>query len=160
MPIRTPLSQTLPRLGAPGFPTSLYPAPRKSATSAFTSCPSDRGLEPFTAAAIAEARTVASHYQSSQYASDLAVSDRSWWLGEFAAYDQPALGVHSVRLEESAGQTPIGAELSSACGNVLVRDSIVMYVGRSGFSDGSGPIYLLDRGGNPMVYYAKISSNE
>ena len=160
VPIRTPLSQTLPRLGAPGFPTSLYPAPRKSATSAFTSCPSVRGLKPFTAAAITRARKIASHYQSSQYANDLAVSDRSWWLGEFAAYDQPSLGVHSVRLEESAGQTPIGEEFSSACGNLLVRDSIVMYVGRSGFSDGSGPIYLLDRGGNPMVYYAKISSNE
>jgi hypothetical protein len=160
VPIRTPLSQTLPRLGAPGFPTSLYPAPRKSATSALASCPSNRGLEPFTAAAIARARNIALHYQSSQYASDLAVTDRSWWLGEFAAYDNPNLGVHSVRLEENAGQTPIGEEIRSACGNFLVRDSIVMYIGRSGFSDGSGPIYLLDRDGHPLVYYAKISSNE
>ncbi|MGC2485829.1 MAG: hypothetical protein WA359_06275 [Acidimicrobiales bacterium] len=159
-PIRTPLAQTLPRLGAPGFPTSLYPAPRQSATSTLASCPSDSGLEPFTAAAIARAEKIASHYQSSQYASDLAVTDRSWWLGEFAAYDTPDLGIHSVRLEENAGQTPIGAEISSACGNSLVRDSIVMYIGRSGFSDGAGAIYLLDRGGNPMVYYAKISSNE
>jgi hypothetical protein len=160
MPIRTPLAETLPPLGSPAFPTSLYPAPRMSATSAFRSCPSDRGLKPFTATAIAQAMKIASHYQSSRYASDLAVTDRSWWLGDFAAYDQPALGVHSVRLEEKAGASATGEKLRTACGELLVRDSIVLYVGRSGFSDGSGPIYFLDRHGKPMVYYAKISDGE
>jgi sugar lactone lactonase YvrE len=157
--IRTPLDQTLPSLGASGFPVSLYPASRKSNTSAFPSCPSAVGLEPFTHAAVADALMIASKYQSSQFASDLADSDRSWWPQAFAEYKNADLGVHSVRRWESAEQTPIGEAIGRACGQRVVRDSIEVSIGRSGFSDAIGSLYLLDRNGHPMVYDANIQEN-
>jgi hypothetical protein len=157
--IHTPLVQTLPGLGAPGFPISVYPAPRKSATTAFASCPSMKGLQPFTPVAVANARIIASKYQSSQFASDLAVSDRSWWTGAFDNYEDADLGVHSVRLWEPAEQTAIGKSIDKACGELVVRDSIAMFIGRTGFSDATGVLYLLDRSGHPMVYDANIEEN-
>jgi hypothetical protein len=136
-----------------------YPAPGKSATSAFSSCPSAAGLEQFTPEAIADARMIASKYQSSQFASDLAVSDRSWWTGAFAEYQNADLGVHSVRFWEPAAQTAIGEAIGKACGELLVRDSIEVSIGRSGFSDATGALYFLDRSGRPMVYDANIEEN-
>jgi sugar lactone lactonase YvrE len=158
--IRTPLNRTLPTVGAPGFPTSLYPAPRKSATSTFVSCPNSAGLEPFTPGAIAEAKMIASKYQSSQYASDLPVTDRSWWMGAFTSFQGADLGVHSVTAEKPTEMSAAAKAIGSSCGASLVRDSIDVSIGRSGYSDATGVMYLLDRNGHPMVYYAVIANND
>jgi hypothetical protein len=160
VPIRTPLSRTLPAVGARGFPMSLYPAPRKSATSTFSSCPSSAGLEAFTPSSINDAKTIATHYQSSQYASDLAVTDRSWWEPAFVAFQSAVLGIHSMTREEPAEQTAGATAIGSACGDSLVRDSIAVSIGRSAYSDATGVLYLLDRAGHPMVYYAVIANND
>jgi hypothetical protein len=160
VPIRTPLSRTLPAVGASGFPTSLYPAPRTSATSTFASCPNSAGLEPFTTGAIAEAKTIASKYQSSQYASDLPVTDRSWWMGAFTSFQGADLGAHSVTAEQSTEMSAAAKAIGSACGESLVRDSIAVSIGRSGYSDATGVLYLLDRDGHPLVYYAVIANND
>jgi hypothetical protein len=160
VPIRTPLDRTLPAVGAPGFPTSLYPAPRTSATSTFASCPNSAGLEPFTRSAITEAKTLASKYQSSQYASDLPVTDRSWWIGAFTSFQGADLGVHSVTAEQPTEMSAAATTIGSACGASLVRDSIAVSIGRSGYSDATGVLYLLDRDGHPLVYYAVIANND
>ncbi len=79
VPIHTPLAATLPKVNAAGFPASTYPAARSSRGSALRSCPSNQGLEPFTTGAIAQAKRIAKTYLSTQFASDIAVTDRSWW---------------------------------------------------------------------------------
>jgi hypothetical protein len=159
VPIRTPLDRTLPKIEALGFPASLYPAPRRSATSTFAACPNSAGLEPFTPAAIKDAKAIAVDYKSSQYASDLSVTDQSWWAGAFAAFEGADLGIHSVTDEKPTDASAAAKAISSACGESLVRDSIAVSIGRSGYSDATGVQYLLDRDGHPLVYYAVIANN-
>ncbi len=160
VPIRTPLDRTLPGIKALGFPVSLYPAPRKSATSTLPACPNSAGLQPFTIAAINAAKTIVVHYQSSQFASDLAVTDRSWWAGAFSAFQGADLGIHSVTAEKPTDESAEAKAIASACGESLVRDSVVVSIGRSGYSDATGVVYLLDRDGRPLVYYARIANND
>lgn len=157
--IRTPLNRTLPGLGAPGFPTSLYPAPRKSATQAFASCPSSAGLEPFTPGAIEDAKAIATNYQSAQYASELPITDRSWWTGAFAAFQGANLGIHTVASEVPTEEAAAAKAIGSACGDSLVRDSITVSIGKSSYSGATGTLYLLDRAGHPLVYYAVMANN-
>jgi len=159
VPIRTPLSRTLPVVDAPGFPVSLYPIPHRSATSTFTSCPSNAGLEPFTPTALKRAKIIAAHYQSGQYASEIAVTDRSWWVGAFDGLEGGDLGVHWVANERPAEESAKASDISAACGDALVRDSITVSVRQSGYSGAGGTLYLLDRDGHPLVYFAVITSN-
>lgn len=159
VPIRTPVSRTLPGIRASGFPASLYPAPSKSATSTFASCPNSAQLEPFTPAAIKDAKAIAANYQSSQYASDLPVMDRSWWAGAFVAFEGADLGVHSVTAEKPAEESAAAKAIGSACGETLVRDSIAVSIGTSIYSNATGVLYLLNRDGHPLVYYAVIANN-
>jgi hypothetical protein len=159
VPIRTPLSRTLPAVGAPGFPSSLYPAPRTSAASSFNACPNNAGLEPFTSAAIKKSKAIAAHYQSGQFASDIVVTDRSWWTGAFDAFQGADLGVHWVTNERPAQENTDAKDIVAACGDALVRDSIAVSIRQSGYSGASGTMYLLDRDGHPLVYYAVIANN-
>ncbi len=153
VPIRTPLSATLPALGASGFPLSVYPASRNSHGTALATCPSDAGLERFSAGAISGAERIARRYMSGQFASDIAVTDRSWWAADFNAIAEGNTGgTHSVAGERPAAQTPAAAGIERACGARLVSDSIAIAVSRSADSDFSGTLYLLDRGGHPLVY--------
>ncbi len=155
-PIRTPLAATLPKPAAAGFPRSVFPKARRSRASDFASCPSDQGLQAFTAGAISKARRIARTYLSSQFASDIAVTDRSWWTG---AFDQHAagggFGAHTVTGESATSASPIADRLTQACGARLVNNSVAITVGRSGYSDFTGTLYFLDRNGHPLVYYAR-----
>ncbi|WP_249018899.1 hypothetical protein [Conexibacter sp. S30A1] len=156
VPIRTPLSATLPALGASGFPRSVYPASRSSHGTALATCPSDAGLERFSAAAISGAERIARRYMSGQFASDIAVTDRSWWAADFNALAEGNTGgSHSVAGEGPAAQTPAAARIERACGTRLVSDSVAIAVRRSSHSDFSGTLYLLDRRGQPLVYYVR-----
>jgi sugar lactone lactonase YvrE len=153
MAIRTPLAATLPALGASGFPVSVYPASRRSHGRALAICPSESGLKPFSAAAISAAERIARSYLSGQFASDIAVTDRSWWSNDFNAFaDGTAGGTHSVAGERAAAQTPAAAGIERACGARLVSDSVAVAVRPSAYSDFSGTLYLLDRRDHPLVY--------
>jgi hypothetical protein len=153
VPIRTSLAATLPKVGAPGFPVSLYPATRPSRGAALASCPSDTGLERFTPIAIANARKIARSYLSSQFASDIAVTDRSWWTSDFNQYAGGDVGGrHTVTGERPTLQSPIASGLAQACGPELVRDSIAVTIGKSAYSDFAGTLYFLDRNDHPLVY--------
>jgi hypothetical protein len=146
-PIRTPLAATLPRVGAAGFPVSTYPASRPSRGATLASCRSDVGIEPFDGAAIARARRIAQTYLASQFASDIAVTDRSWWM---EAFDKVAggdiAGRNVVSGERPVSNSSLANGLAQACGQRLVDDSISITVG--GYSNFAGTLYLLDRGGN------------
>ncbi len=154
VPIRTPLAATLPKLAAPGFPASLYPAARVSRGSALRSCSSDGRLERFTPRAIARAKKVAETYLSSQFAADIAVTDRSWWTADFNEYaDGNVSGSHRVTGETPASSTPAAAGLEQACGSRLIRDSIAISVRQApGSADFTATLYFLDRDGHPLVY--------
>jgi hypothetical protein len=153
VPIRTPLSATLPKLGAPGFPAWLYPAARTSRGRALTTCPSEGGLERFTPAAILQARKIARNYLSSQFASDIAVTDRSWWTSDFNQMARGGgFGSHAITSETPASSSPAATTIRRACGPALIDDSIAITVGQSGYSDFAGTFYFLDRRGHPLVY--------
>jgi hypothetical protein len=153
VPIRTSLTASLPKLGASGFPASLFPLPRAARTAGRTSCPSNAGLQRFTPAAVAASRTIARTYLSSQFASDIAVTDRSWWTNDFADFTSgDDLGRHTVTGETAASNTAAATELEHACGSALVNDSIAVAVGASAYSTFAGTLYFLDRGGHPLVY--------
>jgi sugar lactone lactonase YvrE len=158
-PIRTPLSKTLPAVGAPGFPASLYPAPRRSMTSILTSCPSNTGLDSFTPAAIRKSIAIATHYRRGQYASGIVVTDRSWWTGTFESFLGGDLGAHWATNEMPAKENSDAHTITAACGDGLVRDSIAVSIRQSGYGGESGTLYLLDRDGRPLIYYAVIASN-
>jgi hypothetical protein len=117
------------------------------------SCPSDNGLEPFTTAAIAQAEKVAKTYLSARFASDIAVTDRSWWTADFSQYaDDNVGGNRTVTGERSTSTNPSAPGLAQACGQELVRDSIIVTVSESGGSDFPGTLYFLNRDGHPLVY--------
>ncbi len=156
VPIRTPLSATLPKLGAPGFPASVYPASRPSHSPALASCPSEVGIEPFTTAAIGAAKRIARNYSSSQFASSITVTDRSWWTVEFNAFASGNLGgPHTVTGARPAVQTAAAAGIERACGTKLIQDSLAVTLGASPYSTLTGTLYLLDRAGHPLVYYVR-----
>jgi hypothetical protein len=154
--IRTPVAATLPNLGAPGFPVSVYPAARASRGAALSSCPSGSGLEPFNTAGIAEARKIARTYLTGQFAADAAVTDRSWWMD---AFDKVAggdiAGRNTVTGEGPAANSPIANSLAQACGQRLVNDTITVTIGQPAYSNFTGTLYLLDRHGHPLVYDAR-----
>lgn len=154
-PIRTPLAATLPKVGAPGFPVSIYPAARPSRGAALSSCPSDSGLEPFNTAGIAEARKIARTYLTDQFASDIAVTDRSWWTDAFnKVAGGDIAGRNTLTGEAPAANSPVASSLARACGQKLVTDTITVTIGQPAYSNFTGTLYLLDRNGHPLVYDA------
>lgn len=155
VPIRTSLTATLPTVNASGFSASLYPPARASGGPALSSCPSDEGLERFTPRVTVEAKKIARTYQSSRFAADIAVTDRSWWTADFNDYASAALGTHTVTGDTLTSTSPIAADLAQACGSELVHDSIAVSVGTSAYSDFVGTLYFLDRDGHPLVYDAR-----
>jgi hypothetical protein len=153
VPIRTPLIATLPKLGAPGFPAWLYPPAPRSQGRALSSCPSNSGLERFTSGAVAQARRIAKNYLSSQFASDIAVTDRSWWTSDFNRMaGGGGFGTHTITRETPTSRSANATNINNACGAELVNDSLAITVGASGYSDFAGTIYLLDRRGHPLVF--------
>jgi hypothetical protein len=155
-PIRTPVLATLPKVGAPEFPTSIYPATRPSRDAALSSCPSGSGLEPFNAAGIAQARRIARTYLTGQFASDIAVTDRTWWTEAFAKVAGGDIaGRNTITGEAPAAKTPIANSLAEACGQKLVNDTVTVTIGQPAYSNFTGTLYLLDRHGHPLVYDAR-----
>jgi hypothetical protein len=155
-PIRTPVAATLPKVGAPGFPASTYPAARPSRAAALASCPSDNGLEPFNTAGITQARKIARTYLASQFASDMAVTDRSWWTAAFnKVADGDIAGRNTITGEAPASKSPVANSLAQACGQKLVNDTITVTIGKTPYSNFTGTLYLLDRNGHPLVYDAR-----
>lgn len=155
-PIRTSLSASLPRLNASGFPAALYPPARGSNGPALRSCPSDAGLERFTPSTTRDAERIARTYLSSQFAADIAVTDRAWWTSDFNDFTNGEdLGKHTVTGEAPASKTAAANELARACGATLVNDSLAVTDRPSGYSSFAGTLYFLDRAGHPLVYYVR-----
>jgi hypothetical protein len=151
--IHSALADTLPAVGSHDFSVSLYPKATPAHASGFASCPSTAGLEPFSAPAVAGAKRVAKMYHSGQFATDLPLTDRSWWAGDYHLFTNgDLLGAHRVLGVQVAAQSSLASKIGSACGRQLVNDSIAIRIGKSGYSDFTGFLYFLDRDGHPLVY--------
>jgi hypothetical protein len=157
LPVSTPLAATLPGPGAPGFPLATFPSAVAAARPGrvLTRCPSPRGLEPFTAdaVAVAAARRLAAQWGTT-FSSDLAHSDRSWWPSLVTGYPWfGQQGTGTVLTAQPAGRDLDATAVAAACGASLVRQSLVVVIGPSAYSSTVARLYLLNRSGTPLVYF-------
>ena len=157
LPIHTPLPDTLPAPGSTGFPASVYPTATRARGTDLEACPDSEGLQPFDAHAIAVARAIAKNFNAftSSFYGDLQSSDRSWWTTIFAewvgyGYDRDN---HTVLSAQPANRDTFALAVAHACGENLLRDSLVIDVGPSGYSFQVSHLYFLDRRGHPLVYF-------
>jgi hypothetical protein len=152
--VTNPVVATLPGPAAPGFPADLYPAPTPArAGGALTQCPSTTGLVPYDSSARLAARTVALNWGST-FNQELQASDRSSWstLATDFTFTDPAGRGDIVSMTPASGDlyAPVVAR---DCGRTLVKDSLVIVIGPGQVHNAVEHLYLLDRGGTPLVYY-------
>jgi len=157
LPITTPLTATLPRLGSRSFPASLYPAPIASRGSGLKVCPNPRGIEPFNATTRRALAGVIRTLSASGFLGHLKESDPSWWMGVFDASKDNELplpnstGFESVKPASTASLAPM---IAADCGELLVQRSLVVATGdlpRLQATD-NPDLYVLDRDGHPLLY--------
>jgi len=145
VPIHTPLSRTLPLVGAPGFPTSLYPAlagQRHQLSPRVRTTPESNRLRLRT-------QTIEGHRDE---LSERTVCERHCGhgpflvVGAFDAFQGADLGVHLATKEMPAEESADANEIGLACGDALVRDSIAVSIGNR-VTRRERTIYLLNRDG-------------
>jgi hypothetical protein len=149
------VSSTLPAPGAIDFPTATYPIPSRRARpdTTMTECPSAQGVVPFTPATMAAARRLAAKWGTS-FSSDLQHSDRSWWPSLVAGYPQfGQQGPGSVTSATAATDDLSSSAVAAACGRSLVEKSLAVALMPSAYSSVVATLYLIDRGGTPLVYF-------
>jgi hypothetical protein len=152
VPVTTPELASLPALGAPEFPASVFPlstAPR-GPHAALASCPASAGIVPFTPSAEAAARQLLGGWNSN-FSYDLHASDRAWWTGLITS---SVAGRQTVGLATPAVGTLYAPAIAAACGQQLVDDSISVAMAPSEYSAAVEHLYLLDRAGTPLVYFS------
>jgi len=74
-----PKTYTLPRVGAPGFPASIYPPPSSKTVNTIGRCPSTSGLGLPGTGTRAVAIAIARSFEHKSFIDDLRVSDRAMW---------------------------------------------------------------------------------
>ena len=150
----------LPAVGAPGFPAATFPAPvaapRALAGGAITACPSLQGVVPFTASATRAARQLLGFWNSG-FSYNLHASDRSWWTGVLATFaGEGPEGRLTVGSASGASHSIYGDAIAAACGRTLMDDSIEVVLGPSAYDFSYQHVFLLDRDGTPLVYFAAV----
>ena len=126
-------------------------------------CPSASGLEKFSAAARAMARTESLRYGRGSLAVDLADSDRAWRSAVHAMWKhltrrQPVTAV-TVRRVTSASHSDYRVIVRRSCGEALVSRSLTVTVGprpapgQPECSACAETVFLLDRYGRALIYY-------
>ena len=123
---RDPAETRCPRIPSSPHTRPLdHPAERRSAHARATS-----GLEPFNPAAITQARKIALTYLASQFASDIAVTDRSWWTDAFNKVAGGDISGQKYGYRRGCSvKEPHGNSLAQACGQKLVNDTVTVTVG-------------------------------
>lgn len=152
----TPLDQTLPAIGASGFPATLYPPPIPThAGSDPSACPAEAGLRSFDARARAAAIAAARRIDVSPLWNGLHHSDRTWWAGLYTDQidGQYEGGQHRVISVGPAAADPYAATVARACGSALLKESLAIVIGRGVYADQVSHLYFLDRHGHPLLYW-------
>jgi sugar lactone lactonase YvrE len=147
------LASTLPAAGTPGFPSADYPEPVAS-RGGMNECPSPSGLRPFDAGARAQAVREAKVLDTGFW-TNIRLSDRAWWPGVYADavdgfYDP---GAHRVVSVGAATDDLYAAAVAQSCGEALVRGSLAIVVGPSGYSSQVSHLYFVDRNGRALLYW-------
>jgi hypothetical protein len=153
--VTTPVTSTLPALGAPGFAASLYPAPTPAPPgSGVTGCPAPTGLRVFDASARNEAIDTAKGIDTGFY-QGLRRSDRAWWPGFYSDQIDGLYqgGRHAVVSVHPATGDVYAPAVIDACGASLIQHSIAIVVGPSDYSDQVSHLYFLDRNGHALLYW-------
>lgn len=156
--VTSSLASTLPAVGAPGFPPATYPATTASSgvEAALGSCPSMTGVVPFTADSESSARQLLGLWNIS-FSYDLHASDRSWWPGVVGAFSgMGPEGRQTVGTLSPAVDSLYAPAIAASCGSRLVRDSIEVVMGPSAYDLSYQHVFVLDRSGMPLVYFATI----
>jgi len=106
---------------------------------------------------VTEALAVAGRFNAfvSSFYGALRSTDRAWWPSVFDDwvsnfYDNDT---HTVVSHGPAFDDLFSAAVAHACGKLLLRDSIVVVVGPSGYSSQVSHLYFLDRRGEPLIYF-------
>jgi hypothetical protein len=147
---------TLPGTGAPGFAADLYPAPiaPQLVGAAMDGCPSMQGVVPFTPVAEKEARQLVGYWNTG-FSYDLHASDRAGWPGVLSTFTGEQFGGRMALVSLGPAARDLNAApLRAACGATLARDSIAIVLGPSPYSRSVEHLFLLDRDGTPLVYFA------
>jgi hypothetical protein len=150
------LASTLPAVGAPGYPASTFPAtiPSTQTGAALSSCPSMASVVPFTPAAENAARQLLGFWNTA-FSYNLHASDRAWWPGVVENFTGTSVvGRQTVGPVAPASGGLYAPAIEAACGRTLVHDSIQVVMEPSAYDFSYQHVYLLDRGGTPLVYFA------
>jgi hypothetical protein len=154
---------TLPPVGAPGYPTDIYPAPSHKIVNTVGSCPAITGLVRPGADARATAKTLAHGFGRTSLAADLKVSDRALWpqiLSDWSGHDTPVHAAPAAVLytDELTAPWPktLGApdlsKLVATCSPVLAAESYVVVLGEAHQRAQQGEFLFLDRQGHLVMY--------
>lgn len=158
---------SLPGVGAPGFPSSGYPAPRSGGGGSIPACPSPAEVGPFNAyarsQAVREWRTIGTR----TFGYDLRHTDRAWWsVIQTDWRDNP--GPYPPRVErlgkplyagslrdEPATLGPSGQYglLADYCGSQVARRSFAVVGGVADRPALQGLSVFIARAGHPLLYY-------
>jgi sugar lactone lactonase YvrE len=155
LPVTTPLTETFPGTGAPGFPAALYPAPLPARTAGDpNACPAPTGLQNFDTNARAEATTAAKQLDTDFYGG-LRVSDRAWWPGYYTDQidNSYETGRHAVIQVRPAASDIYAPAVRRACGAALLDRSLEITIGRSAYSFQISHLYFVDRDGHALLYW-------
>ena len=149
--VRT-VAATFPAVGAPGFPTQVYPPARPARGGHLPRALAPKGLSPSGTAPFHVARGMALEYNSDDML-DLQDTDRSWWEGDFDLLDSQA-GTGNTAV---VSLLPASRDSLCRCGERFVAgpsSSATRLLSRALVdSFAVGHLYFLDRRGHPLVYF-------
>lgn len=157
---------SLPPVGAPGFPASIYPPPRpEPLVNSIGHCPAAEGIRAFTAGSSAAARGLIPKLGHS-FARDLRLTDRTLWPTVISGWQpggsraftpsrsRPVL--YSGPLESyhsSEGPPDFTKLISAGCGTRIARDTWMIVDGPRTSPALQGEWLFVNRHGHVLLYY-------
>jgi hypothetical protein len=155
---------SLPPVGAPGFPTAVYPVPRPHpVVDPIRNCPAPEGLHSFTASGAAAARDLIPKLGRS-FREDLRLTDRTFWPVVLIGWQRPHGHSRGVRrpilysgtlksYHQSARPPDYTRRISASCGARLARETWMIVEGPRASPALQNEWLFLTRRGRVLLYY-------
>ncbi len=159
----------IPPVGAPGFPSAIYPAPSpRPVVNLIGHCPSVEGVQPFRARDVEDARRLLRNLGRS-FTNDLRLTDRTLWpviahgwrIGTpifVHSSKQTITIIFNGRLESyrsSEGPPDLTHLIATRCGERLARDSWMFVTGPRSGPALQGEFLFLDRRHHVLLYFVE-----